>query len=143
MSNNIIVLNDDNFSKIARDMIVAGRRVSSQYDAMIVHFALTSDSEGKALTETARTIVLAAYPDTEPARLAGKNKNDDQRWKDARAVRAGLVAAIKRASEDVEDDTPKPVVLRVSLSGEGGGSTVVEPSHPMYDAIVMLIGADN
>lgn len=136
----VITITEENLSKIARDMIVADRRVAGQYDAFVVHYNLTSDTESGDITEAARAIVLAAYPDTDPARLAGKNKNDDQRWKDARAVRIGLVAAIKRATEDTEPEVKAPV-LRVSLSGEGGGSTVVPEDHPMYAAIVLLLNS--
>lgn len=137
-----ITLTEENIAKVARDMIVADRRVASQYDAFAAHYGLTADTASADVTEAARAVVLLAYPDTDPARLAGKNKADDQRWKDARAVRIGLVNAIKRATEDAEPE-PKPSVLRVSLSGEGGGSTVVPTDHPMYEAIVMLLAADN
>lgn len=136
----VITLTEDNFAKVAREMIVADRRVASQYDAFALHYNLTSDTASADVTDAARSIVLAAYPNTDPARLAGKNKNEDQRWKDARAVRIGLVAAIKRATEDTEPEA-KAAVLRVSLSGEGGGSTVVPTDHPMYDAIVLLLNA--
>lgn len=52
-----------------------------------------------------------------------------------------IVTRIKRElnkAADAADETPKPVVLRVSLSGEGGGSTVIEPSHPFYEALFAL-----
>ena len=137
----MLTLTADNFAKTARDMIVAGRRVEGQYDAMIVHLGITADTASGDLTEAARDIVIAAYPDTDRDRLKGKNKNSDQRWLDARTVRAGLVNAVKRATEDTEPEV-KPAVLRVSLSGEGGGSTVVPADHPMYDAIILLLAAE-
>ena len=136
-----IIITDENIAKIARDMIVADRRVASQYDAFAVHYSLTADTASADVTDAARSIVLAAYPDTDPERFKGKDKSGDQRWKDARAVRIGLVAAIKRATEDTEPEA-KPDVLRVSLSGEGGGSTVVPTDHPMYEAIVLLLGEE-
>lgn len=52
-----------------------------------------------------------------------------------------LVAAVKRLIT-VKDDAPKSRVLRVSLSGEGGGSTVVAEDHPLYAALVALITGD-
>lgn len=45
-------------------------------------------------------------------------------------------AAVKRATPE----ETKPVVLKVSLSGEGGGSTVVPADHPLYDQIIALLG---
>lgn len=46
-------------------------------------------------------------------------------------------AAVKRATPD----TATEVTLRVSLSGEGGGSTVVPADHPMYADIVALLNS--
>lgn len=48
-------------------------------------------------------------------------------------------AAVKR----VTPDEPKPVTLRAVLSGEGGGSTTIPADHPLYDALVTLIGAQS
>lgn len=41
-----------------------------------------------------------------------------------------------------EDDTPAQRVLRVSLSGEGGGTVVVPEDHALYAALVALITGD-
>lgn len=54
-----------------------------------------------------------------------------------------LVAAIKRLVTDKDDDTPKPRVLRVSLSGDGGGSTVVAEDHPLYAALVAMVTGED
>jgi hypothetical protein len=44
-------------------------------------------------------------------------------------------AAVKRATPEA----PKPVTLRATLSGEGGGSTTIPTDHPLYADIVALI----
>jgi hypothetical protein len=49
-----------------------------------------------------------------------------------------LVAAVKRA---LSGDTDKPVVLRATLSGEGGGSVTIPNDHALYAALVDLIRA--
>lgn len=124
-------------SKTAQEIIVAGRKAERGYVELVKHFGLTHESASADITEAARTVVVTAYPGTDPARLAGKNKNDDQRWCDARAVRAGLMRAIEKP--DTEDDAPKPVILRATLSGEGGGTVTIPEDHPLYDAVVALI----
>lgn len=127
----------DNFASQARSILAADRRATRGYDEMVAYLSLSTVSTSGEITEAARSMVLAAYPSTDPARLAGKDKSDDQRWKDARAARAGLVAAINRA--DDSEPEAKPVVLRASLSGEGGGSVTIEPGTEMYTALVAMI----
>lgn len=46
-------------------------------------------------------------------------------------------SAVKRATPE----SAKPVTLRATLSGEGGGTTVIPADHPLYAALVELIGA--
>lgn len=127
-------------------------RMEATYDGLAVHLMLTPDTTSEAMTEAARLVtVLGAVNDgtatgkslTEDM-LKGRNPGPDAAhlsyWKAARAVRIGLVNAVKRANETEAE--AKPAVLRVSLSGEGGGSTVVPADHPMYDAIVMLLASE-
>lgn len=128
-------------------------RLEVTYDALAMHFNLTPDTSSEDMTAAARrvTVTGAGADGTATGKslteemLKGRDPGADAShrayWKAARAVRIGLVNAVKRAHADT-DDAEKPAVLRVSLSGEGGGSTTVEPSHPMYEAIVMLIGAN-
>lgn len=126
----------ENLSTFARTTIEAGRKADRNYVELVEHFSLTCDSPSAEITDAARAVVIAAYPKVTEADMKGRD-NGTHAWRDARMVRAGLVRNIEAA--DAEDSDPKPAVLRVSLSGEGGGSTVLEESHPMYAALVMLI----
>lgn len=49
-----------------------------------------------------------------------------------------LVSAVKRA---LSADADKPVVLRATLSGEGGGSVTIPSDHALYAALVDMIRA--
>ena len=51
-----------------------------------------------------------------------------------------MIDAAKRAG--LEEDAAKPVTLRVTLSGEGGGSAVVAPDHALYGALVAMIAGE-
>lgn len=126
----------ENLSTFARTTIEAGRKADRNYVELVAHFALTSDSTSGEITDAARAVVIAAFPKVTEADMKGRD-NGTHAWRDARMVRAGLVRNIEAA--DAEDGDPKPVILRVSLSGEGGGNTVIEPTHPMYAALVMLV----
>lgn len=54
---------------------------------------------------------------------------------------ASLARWIQRNLPKDETDAPKPVVLRATLSGEGGGTVVVDPEQnpDLYAALVALI----
>lgn len=51
----------------------------------------------------------------------------------------GVDALAKAVRELVKDDAPKPVKLRATLSGEGGGSVVIPKDSPLYAPLVALI----
>lgn len=53
-----------------------------------------------------------------------------------------LVKAVRAVLAADSDGEPKPAVLRVSLSGEGGGSTVVPADHPLYASLIALLAGD-
>ena len=50
-----------------------------------------------------------------------------------------LARWITRNADKADDDDDKPVVLRVSLSGQGGGTVTVPNDHPMYAELVALV----
>lgn len=87
------------------------------------------------LKSHADALAALAYPSDEPVQA-----------KDGKRTRYGVTlntikTGLKRALS-TDDDAPKPITLRVSLSGEGGGSTTVPVDHPLYAQIIALIGAD-
>lgn len=41
-----------------------------------------------------------------------------------------------------KNDGPKPVVLRATLSGEGGGSVTIPTDHALYATLVQMIQGD-
>lgn len=47
----------------------------------------------------------------------------------------------KKIKALLKGDEAKPAVLRVTLSGEGGGSTTIPTDHPLYAELVALIAA--
>lgn len=51
----------------------------------------------------------------------------------------GVDALVKSVKRALSGDTDKPIVLRATLSGEGGGSTVIPTDSPLYAALVAMI----
>lgn len=54
----------------------------------------------------------------------------------------GVDKIAKAVSALLSGDKETKTVLRVTLSGEGGGTAVIAPDHKLYAALVKLIGAD-
>lgn len=148
MSNNSTLdLSADPTAVALRETIRAAVRGESKYDAHVAAHGADLD-----VKQHAAAIAALAYtpgPITEPKRgedgevvRNAAGKITQQRTKYGRAVntaREGLVAAVKRATADDVDDTPKPVVLRATLSGKGGGSVTIPADHPLHAQIVALI----
>lgn len=123
---------------------------------------VTRIGAGVRLTKTAAPAIVATLPEGFDASKRGAVADAVHAWAvggaerppvktgakgNQRATDYGrgvdtLTAAVKRLL--VADDS-KPVTLRATLSGEGGGSTVIQPEHPLYAAVVEMIqnsGAD-
>lgn len=115
---------------------------------------------GVRLTESATEAILATLPEGFDPKVRGAVTEAIHAWATADgserpAVKTGaagnqkatdygrgvdaLTKSVKRALSTSSGD----VVLRVSLSGEGGGSATVPADHPLYSALVALIAGDS
>lgn len=113
--------------------------------------------KGERLTEQAVPAILATLPESFDPKKRGAVAEAVHSWAcgdSARpAVKRGpkgeqvttdygrghdtLTAAVKRALNDGGTETA--VTLRVSLSGEGGGSTTIPSDHALYSVLVEMI----
>lgn len=134
-------------AKRVTDREVGAARLAPDYAALVEHFGLTHDTPSADLTDVARTIVVDganALANNDTARtltadmLKGQNPGADAAhvlyWRAARAVRIGLVTAMGD-----KKSAPKDATLRVSLSGEGGGSSVVPMDSDLGKAILAFL----
>jgi hypothetical protein len=113
---------------------------------------------GERLTGEVTEVIVASLPETFDAAARGAVSSAVVAWLDPEGNEKQKVGAkgaqkttdfgrgvdtltrsVKRALT-VKGD--KPAVLRVSLSGEGGGSTTVAADHPLYAALVAMIAGD-
>lgn len=81
---------------------------------------------------------LDTYGNASDRKTGPVQKSNGTRTRYGNAVQAAGKGLRNALPED--EQTPKEVVLRVSLSGEGGGSTTVPADHPLYADIVALLG---
>lgn len=103
------------------------------WEAFVAENNITRDD----IAETSKALASLAYPDDETVQTV-----DGKRTRYGNAVQAAgyMLRAVLPKDEDTD---PKPAVLRVSLSGEGGGSTVVPADHPLYADIVALLAGES
>ena len=139
---------------------IAGERRASDYDLLVAHYGLTAESDSTALTDAARAVTIMGADSSEATRgivtlddLKGRDpgkgktlKGDDKirrdHWVAARTVRAGLVKAVKRATDSTdskvtgtENNITKDGVQRLSaLMAEGGVEAVMAAVLAELDA---------
>lgn len=104
---------------------------TGKYVAYVADHTVTRDN----VKDHARALAVLAYPSEKPVQT-----KDGARTKFGNAVQAagnGLRAAL----ED-DETTPKPAVLRVSLSGEGGGTTIIDAEHPLYGTLIEMFATE-
>jgi hypothetical protein len=99
----------------------------SKYAAYVEAHQVTPDT----VKDHARALAVLAYPNDAPVQ-----KKDGKRTRFGNAVQAA--AAGLRSVMGKPETGPGEVVLRVSLSGEGGGTTIVPEDHPLYAALASL-----
>lgn len=129
MSENTITLTaNDKTAAALVATIRAAVNGQGKYAAYVADHTVTRET----VKDHALALAVLAYPNDAPVQ-----KKDGKRTRFGNAVQAagnGLRNALEK-----DDADPKPAVLRVSLSGEGGGTTVVPEDHPLHDALVALI----
>lgn len=122
-----ITLNADNATvKAIVSQIKSDMRGGSKYAAYVEEFKVTRET----VKDHALALARLVTPET-------AQKKDGRRTRFGNAVQAagnGLRSALPE-----EDKPAKPATLRVSLSGEGGGSTVVPEDHPLYAVLTAMI----
>ena len=85
---------------------------------------------------TSKVLASLAYPEDAPVQTETIDGRKT-RTRYGNAVQAAA-AMLKKVIED-EDAPVKPTALRVSLSGEGGGSAKVPADHPLYPQIIAFL----
>lgn len=131
MTENTITINADD-PTVKR--IVTNLKSGKAYVAYVEKYGVTHDN----LADHARALASLAFPGDD-----GKQTVNGKRTNYGNAVQAaGWHLRNVLGKAEAED---KPVVLRASLSGEGGGSTTIkrETNPDLYDALVALITGES
>ena len=141
--------------RVVRQAIGDERR-AADYDALAAHYGLTSGSSSTDITDAARAVTVMgadASPKTrglvtvddltgrDPgANLTGEAKVKRDHWKAARTVRAGLVKAIKRATDST--DEPKVTGTENILTRDGVKMLAAMMADGDTDAILAAVLAE-
>lgn len=100
----------------------------------------TYDWTAKSAVATAVAAYVAAHGEPGQRTVTVTDENGERKQRATNygrgfdRVRKAVAAILKG-----QDDTEKPVVLRVSLSGEGGGTVTIDSDHEFYETLVALI----
>lgn len=131
-----MTIKPNNLSTVTR--IGAGVRLTATATEAIVA-SLPEGFDHKARGAVAEAVHAWACGDAErpPVKVG---KAGEQRATDYGRGVDTLVKSVKRALS--ANDAPGDPVMRVTLSGEGGGSATVPADHPLYAALVALITGD-
>lgn len=94
----------------------------------------TYDWTARGAVPAAILAALGLTKDTAPKQREGKAGEQT-----ATDFGRGMDAVAAQVRKLIKSDDPKPVTLRATLSGEGGGSVTIPTDHPLYDALVAMI----
>lgn len=131
MSNEITLSKTDKTAAALVATIRAAVNGAGKYAAYVTAHAVTKDT----VKDHARALAVLTYPSDAPVQT-----KDGVRTRFGNAVQAAGFGL--RSALDKDEDTDKPVTLRATLSGEGGGSTTIPADHPLYKDICALIAGE-
>lgn len=100
----------------------------------------TYDWTAKSAVATAVAAYVAAHGEPGQRTVVVTDENGEKKQRATNYGRGfDRVRKAVTALLAAQDDTPKSVVLRVSLSGEGGGTVTIDPEHEFYASLVALV----
>jgi hypothetical protein len=132
MSENTITLTADDATAVA---LVATIRAAVNGAGKYAAYVEAHDVTRENVKYHAAALAALAYPNERPVQTV-----EGKRTKYGNAVQAagnGLRAALGKEKREVEQG-----VIRVSLSGEGGGTVTLREGDPQYAAALAFFGAD-
>lgn len=126
---NIITLDIDNATvKAVVNQIKSDMRGDRKYVTYVAEFNVTRES----VKDHAAALAALVTPVTAQTKDGARTKYGNA----VQAAASGLRKALPKSDE------VKPQVLRISLSGEGGGSAVVPNDHPLYESILAMLAGE-
>ena len=125
---NVTLTNTDNVVNAVKYIV----RTTAHWTTFVAENGITREMIGS----TSKVLASLAYPEDAPVQTETIDGRKT-RTRYGNAVQAAA-AMLKKVIED-EDAPVKPTALRVSLSGEGGGSAKVPADHPLYPQIIAFL----
>lgn len=132
MTDNTLTLTTDDSTAAA---LVATIRAAVNGAGKYLAYVEAHDVTRETIKDHARALAVLAYPHDKPVQ-----KVDGSRTKFGNAVQAAGKGLREALGADETGD--KPIVLRASLSGEGGGTVTIAPDHALYAVLVTMIQGD-